>query len=139
VNAYHLLVLLVCENVKGSQADSSRDGVPPPGWRHHPRNWCAIDGKTKDHGDVLQHHHGLPTWKVNVWVSRCHWSTSAVNAVESIIGRSSNMRRASGKNPARRMNVAYCSSHDRGLCVWILSSNNRYATQQWYKNISPNC
>jgi hypothetical protein len=24
-------------------------------------NQCAIDGKTKDHDDVLQHHYGLPT------------------------------------------------------------------------------
>jgi hypothetical protein len=64
VNAHRLPVLLVCMNVGGSQADRSHDGVPPLGWRHCPRNRCAVDGKTEDHGDVLQRHHGLPTRKV---------------------------------------------------------------------------
>jgi hypothetical protein len=64
VNAHRLPILLVCRNVRGSQVDSSRDGVPPPGWRHRPINRCAIDGKTEDHGNVLQHHRDLPTWKV---------------------------------------------------------------------------
>jgi hypothetical protein len=64
VSARRLPVLLVCRNIRGSQADSCRDRVPPPSWRHRPRNWCAVDGKTDDHGDVLQHHHDLPTQKV---------------------------------------------------------------------------
>jgi hypothetical protein len=64
VNIRRLHVLLVYRNVRGSQADSSRDGVPPPGWRHRPRNWCAVNGKTEDHGDVMQRHRGLPTQKV---------------------------------------------------------------------------
>jgi hypothetical protein len=64
VNTRRLLVLLVYRNVGGSKADSSPDGVPPPVWRHRPRNWHAVDGETKDHGDILQHHRGLPTQKV---------------------------------------------------------------------------
>jgi hypothetical protein len=64
VNAHCLLALLVCENVGGSHNDCSRNGVPPPAWRHHPRNWRAVDGKTKDHGEVLYTHRGLPTQKV---------------------------------------------------------------------------
>jgi hypothetical protein len=80
-----------------------------------------------------------PHGRWNVWVSGRHRSTSVVNTAESIISRSSNTRRASGKNPAHHMNAAYHSSHNRGLCVRILSGNSRYVTQQWYKNISPNC
>jgi hypothetical protein len=78
VNACHLLVLLVCRNVKGLKVDSSPDGVPPPAWRHRPRNRCAVDGETKDHGDVLQCHCGLPTRKVErvglrmPLVHKCH-------------------------------------------------------------------
>jgi hypothetical protein len=64
VNTHHLFVLLVCGNVRGSKAGSSPNGVPPPAWRHRPRNWCVVDRKTKDHGDILQHHRGLPTRKV---------------------------------------------------------------------------
>jgi hypothetical protein len=64
VNARRLPVLLVCRNVGGSQVNNSHDGVPPPGSRHHPRNRCAVDGKTEDHGDVLQRHRDLPTRKV---------------------------------------------------------------------------
>jgi hypothetical protein len=64
VNAHHLLVLLVCGNIEGSQADSSPDRVPPPAWVHRPTNRCAINGKTKDHDDILQHHRGLSTRKV---------------------------------------------------------------------------
>jgi hypothetical protein len=78
VNAHRLLVLLVCGNVGGSHADSSPDGVPPPAWRHHPTNRRAVDGKTKDHGDVLQCHCGLPTRKVECvglrtpLIHKCH-------------------------------------------------------------------
>jgi hypothetical protein len=64
VNVHRLLVLLVCGNVGGSHADSSPDRVPPPAWRHRPTNRRAIDENTKDHGDVLQRHCGLPTRKV---------------------------------------------------------------------------
>jgi hypothetical protein len=42
-----------------------------------------------------------PLGKWNVWVSECHRSTSAINAVEFIIGILSVMSRASGRNPAR--------------------------------------
>jgi hypothetical protein len=38
VNAHRLPILLVYGNVRGSQADSSPDGVPPPAWRHRPTN-----------------------------------------------------------------------------------------------------
>jgi hypothetical protein len=34
-------------------ADSLSDGVPPPGGRHHPTNRSTVDGKTKDHGNIL--------------------------------------------------------------------------------------
>jgi hypothetical protein len=63
VNTCCLLVLLVCGNVGGSHADSSPDGVPPLAWRHRPKNQCAVNGKTKDHGDVLQCQRDLSTWK----------------------------------------------------------------------------
>jgi hypothetical protein len=42
-----------------------------------------------------------PLGKWNVWVSERHRSTSAINAVEFIIGILSVMSRASGRNPAR--------------------------------------
>jgi hypothetical protein len=51
VNARRLLVLLGTSG--GSKADSSPDGVPPPAWRHHLRNRHAVNGETKDHGDIL--------------------------------------------------------------------------------------
>jgi hypothetical protein len=79
-----------------------------------------------------------PHGRWNVWVSRRHRSTSAVNVAESIIGRWPDTRRASDRNTSRRMNDAYRSSHDRGLCVRILSGKSRCVIQQWYKNISPN-
>jgi hypothetical protein len=64
VNAHRLLVLLVWGNVGESKVDSSPNGVPPPAWRHRPRNRRVVDGETKDHSNVLQCHRGLPTWKV---------------------------------------------------------------------------
>jgi hypothetical protein len=70
-----------------------------------------------------------PHRRWNVWVAGHHRSTSAFNAVESIIGRWLDTRRASGRNPACRMNGAYRSSHDRGLCVRILSGKSRCVTQ----------
>jgi hypothetical protein len=78
VNARRLPILLVYRNVRGSHADSSPDGVRSLAWRDHPTNQHAVDGKTKDHGNVLQHHRGLPTWKVehvDLWtppVHKCH-------------------------------------------------------------------
>jgi hypothetical protein len=47
-----------------SNADSSLDGVPPPIWKHRATNRSAVDGKTNDHDDVLQRHHGLVTRKM---------------------------------------------------------------------------
>jgi hypothetical protein len=70
-----------------------------------------------------------PHGRWNVSVSGRHRSTSDINAAESIIGGWPDTRRASGRNPARRMNDAYCLSHDRGLCVRILSGKSR-VTQQ---------
>jgi hypothetical protein len=61
VHSHHLLVLLIRGDVSGSNADILSNGVPPPGGRHEPTNRSAVDGKTKDHGDVLQRHHGLAT------------------------------------------------------------------------------
>jgi hypothetical protein len=70
VNAHSLLVLLVCGNIGGSHANSSPDRDPPPA-----TNRCVVDGKTKDHDDILQHHRGLPTQKVEhvgLWVPPVH-------------------------------------------------------------------
>jgi hypothetical protein len=56
VHARHLSILLICGDVGGggsSKANSLSDGVPPPSRRHHPTNRSVIDGKTKDHGDIL--------------------------------------------------------------------------------------
>jgi hypothetical protein len=64
VHTRHLLVLLICGDVGGLNADSLSDGIPPPDGRYHPTNRSAVDGKTKDHSDVLQCHRGLTTWKV---------------------------------------------------------------------------
>jgi hypothetical protein len=78
VNARRLLVLLVCGNIGRSHTDSSPDRVPPPTWRQCPTNRRVIDGKTKDHDDILQRHCGLPTRKVeHVYlrtspVHKCH-------------------------------------------------------------------
>jgi hypothetical protein len=75
VNARRLPVLLVYGNIGVSQADSRHDGVPPPAWRHRPTNRSVINGKTKDHGDVLQRHRGLPTRKVEhvgLWTPPVH-------------------------------------------------------------------
>jgi hypothetical protein len=79
-----------------------------------------------------------PHGRWNMWVFERHQSTSAINTAESIIGRSPGTRRASGRNPARCLHGVYRSSHNRGLCVQILSGNSCCVTQQWYKNISPN-
>jgi hypothetical protein len=64
VHARRLLFLLIREDVGGSNADSLSNGVPPPGGRHQPTNRSAVNGKTNDHGDILQRHHGLATRKV---------------------------------------------------------------------------
>jgi hypothetical protein len=75
VNAHCLLVLLVYGDIVGSKADSSPDGVPPPAWRHRPRNRRAIDGEAKDHGNIVQCHCGLPTRKVervDLWMPLVH-------------------------------------------------------------------
>jgi hypothetical protein len=53
-HACRLLVLLIWCDVGESKANRLSDGVPPLGRSHHPTNRSAIDGKTKDHGDVLQ-------------------------------------------------------------------------------------
>jgi hypothetical protein len=73
----------------------------------------------------------------NMWVSGRYQSTSAINAATSISGRPRLMSRATGRNPARRMNGSFRSSHYRGLCVRILSGFKCCRTQQLYKNISP--
>jgi hypothetical protein len=81
VNAHRLLVLLVCRNIGGSNVDSSPNGVPLPAWRHSPRNRCAVDGETKDHGNVLQRHRGLPTQeveRVGLWTPPVHMFTKLV-------------------------------------------------------------
>jgi hypothetical protein len=78
MHAHRLLILLIHWDVRGSNANGLSNGVPPPGKRHHPTNRSAIDGKTKDHGDVLQHHRDLARRKVEhvgLWtppVHECH-------------------------------------------------------------------
>jgi hypothetical protein len=64
VHVHRLPILLICWDVRGSKANRLSNGVPPPGRRHHPTNRRAIDGKTKDHGDVLQRHRDLAIRKV---------------------------------------------------------------------------
>jgi hypothetical protein len=130
VNAYRILVLLLYGNIGGSKVDSSPDRVPPPAWSHRPRNQRVVDGKTKDHGDVLQLTMVSPYERWNMWVFGRHRSTSVINAAESIIASPPVMRQASGRNPARRMNGMYCSFHIRGLCVRILSGDSRCGIQQ---------
>jgi hypothetical protein len=115
VNAHHLIVLLFCGNIEGSKTNSSPDRVPPPSWRHRPRNWRAIDGggprimATSCSITVVS-----PHGRWNVWVSGCHRFTNAVNTVESIIRKPPMKRRASSRNLTRCMNDTYCSSHVRG-------------------------
>jgi hypothetical protein len=62
-----------------------------------------------------------PHKRCNVWVSGRHWSTSAINAAESIIGRPPMTSEGSDRNIARRMNGSYRFSHIMGMCVRILS------------------
>jgi hypothetical protein len=130
VHACHLPVLLIPWDVRGSKANHLSDGVPPPDKRRHPTNRSAVDRKTKDHDNILQRHHNLARWKVERVVSRCHQSMSVVNAAASTSGRPWLMSRASGRNPARRMNGSYHSSHSKGLCMWILSGFKCFQTQQ---------
>jgi hypothetical protein len=70
-----------------------------------------------------------PQGRWNVWVSGRHRYISAINTAESIISRWPDMRRESGRNRAHHINGAYRSSHDRGLCVRILSGKSRCVTQ----------
>jgi hypothetical protein len=78
VHTHRLLVLLICRNIGGLNVDSFSDRVPSLGRRHRPTNRSVVDGKTKDHGDVLQHHCGHATRKVQhvgLWmplVHKCH-------------------------------------------------------------------
>jgi hypothetical protein len=65
VHVCRLPILLIRCDVGGSKANRLSDRLPPPGGRHHPTNRRAIDGKTKDHGDVLQCHCDLVRWKVD--------------------------------------------------------------------------
>jgi hypothetical protein len=53
MHARRLHVLLIPWDVGRSKANGLSDGVPPPGRRQHPTNRSVIDGKTKDHDDVL--------------------------------------------------------------------------------------
>jgi hypothetical protein len=130
VNASRLPILLVYRNIRGHRPIAAvmeslhpaRDTVPETNApsMERPRimaMFCSIT--------VISPH---KRW--NVWVSGCHWSTSAVNAAESIIGRWPDTRQASGRNLTCSMNGAYRSSHDRGLCVRILSGKSCCVTQQ---------
>jgi hypothetical protein len=65
-----------------------------------------------------------PHRRWNMWVSGRHRSTSVVNAAEYIIDRPSMMSRASGRNPARRVNGVEHLCHINGMCVRILSGCN---------------
>jgi hypothetical protein len=75
VHARRLLVLLIREHVRGSNADSLSYRVLPPGGRHHPTNRSDVDGKTKDHDDIMRRHCSLATRKVErvrLWTPPVH-------------------------------------------------------------------
>jgi hypothetical protein len=78
VNAHHFLVLLIHGDVRGGgqmPIASTMVSLHPV---HQLRNRSSVDGKTKDHGDILQYHRGLATRKVEcvgLWtplVHKCH-------------------------------------------------------------------
>jgi hypothetical protein len=141
VNARWLLLLLVCGHVGGG---GGRMSIASPTKSLHPtRDTSPHIGKSSM---------GRPriiatSWSVtvvslhgrwSVWVSGRYRSTSVVNVVRSINGRPPVTRWASDRNPAHCMNGVYCSSHIRGLCVWILSGCNTCNTTI-VKIISPVC
>jgi hypothetical protein len=133
VNAHHLSVLLIYGNIGGG--GGRRPIVAPTESLHPPGDIIPETGvlsmgrlriMTTSCSVTVVSPHGR--W--NVWVFRRHRSTSVINAVESIIGRPSVMRRARGRNPAPHMNNVYRSSHIRRLCMRILSGDSRCGTQQ---------
>jgi hypothetical protein len=141
VNVRRLLVLLVCENIGGGGGRwliaAPMESLHPPG-DTIPETSVPSMGRPKIMAMSCSVTVAFPHGRWNVWVSGRHQSTSAINAAESIISRPPLMRRASGRNLARCTNDVYHSSHDRRLCMWILSGDSHCGTQQYYKNISPN-
>jgi hypothetical protein len=141
VNAHHFLVLLVCWNVGGG---GGRKPIAATTESLHPARDTIpeISAPSMGRPRIMTMSCSItvvsPHRRWNVWVSGRHRSTSAINVAESIIGRSPGTRQASGRNPTHCMNGAYHSSHDRGMCIRILSGNSHCVRQQWYKNVSPN-
>jgi hypothetical protein len=130
VHARHLLVLLIWCDVRGSKANRMSDGVPPLGRRHHPTNRSAIDGKTKDHGDVLQHHRDLTRRKVECM----GLGTPPVHDRRQHGGV--HQRQTAGDEPSKWHEP--CTMYEwlvplvphQGLCVRILSGFKCCRTQQ---------
>jgi hypothetical protein len=129
VNTRHLPLLLVHRNIKGLQANSSPDGVPPPIWSHRGVNRWPSMGRPRIMATPYNVTVVSPHERWSMWVSGRDQSTSAINVAESIISRPLVMRRASDRNPAHRMNSVYHSSHVKGLCVRILSGNSHCGIQ----------
>jgi hypothetical protein len=130
MHACRLLVLLTPWDIRGSKANGLFDGVPLPGRRHHLTNRSVVDGKTKDHGDIQQHHRDLTRWKVEPVglrmppVHECHQHGGGHQRQTTVDEPSK------WQEPARHMNDAYHSSQCRGMCVQILSGFKRCRTQQ---------
>jgi hypothetical protein len=138
VIAHHLSVLLVYGNIRGRRPIAAATESLHPAGDTVPETDASSMGRPRTMATSCSITVVSPHRRWNVCVFEHHRSISVVNAAESIISRSPDMMQASGRNPACRMNDMYRSSHDRGLCVQILSDNSRCVTQQWYKNISPN-
>jgi hypothetical protein len=138
VNARCLSILLVCRNVGGHRLIAAAMESLHPAGDTIPEIGAPSMGRSRIMATSCSVTVISPHGRWNVWVSGRHQSTSGVNAAEFIISRWPDTIRASGRNPARHMNGAYRSSHERGLCVWILSGKSRCVTQQCYKNISSN-
>jgi hypothetical protein len=138
VNDHRLIVLLVCGNVGGRMPIAAAIESLHPSGEIVPVTGVSSMGRSRIMSMSCNIIMVSPHGRWNVWVSGRHRSTTGINVAESIIGRSEDIRRTSGRNPARRMNGTYCSSHVRGLCVRILSDNSHCGTQQWYNKFSPN-
>jgi hypothetical protein len=128
VHTHRLHVILIRCNVRGSKANRMSDGVPPPDRRHHPTNQSAVDGKTKDHDDVLQRHRDLARRKVE----RVGLQMPLIHEHRKRGGV--HQRHTTGHEPSKGQELRltyerYRSPHVRGLCVRILSGFKRCRTQ----------
>jgi hypothetical protein len=132
VHARHLPIFLIRGDVRKSKSNHLSDGVPPPGRRHHPTNRSTVDGKTKNHGDVLQRHHNLARRKVE------HVGLRMPPVHKCRQRGSVHQRQPAVDELSKRQKP--CTTYDRlvplvphwggGLCVWILSGFKRCRTQK---------